>query len=126
MEETPMIEITNLPVRHGDVPLRVARGHFATNHSHINYYIDVTMPKNRLSEAKAIAKELNVPVLCLRQLSRANEKRDDKRHPHSRITAITELVGKVAGRPEKEEPPYTVSKKTTQNERPRLTKRKSL
>ncbi len=38
--------------------LRVLHGHFATSHSHINYYIDVTMQKSRLSEAKAVAKEL--------------------------------------------------------------------
>ena len=38
--------------------LRVSKGHFATNHSHINYYIDVTMQKNRLSEAQAVAREL--------------------------------------------------------------------
>ncbi len=38
--------------------LRVSRGHFATNHSHINYYIDVTMQKARLSEARAVADEL--------------------------------------------------------------------
>ena len=38
--------------------LRVASGHFATNHSHINYYIDVTTQKTRLSEAMAVAKEL--------------------------------------------------------------------
>ena len=38
--------------------LRVASGHFATSHSHINYYIDVTMQKTRLSEATAVAKEL--------------------------------------------------------------------
>ena len=38
--------------------LRVAKGHFATSHSHINYYIDVTTQKSRLSEAKAIAQEL--------------------------------------------------------------------
>ena len=38
--------------------LRVAKGHFATSHSHINYYIDVTTQKTRLSEAMAIAKEL--------------------------------------------------------------------
>ncbi len=69
-----MIEITNLPVRHGNVPLRVARGHFATNHSHINYYIDITYQKTRFSEAKEVAKQLvanfinNTPVdtiLCL-------------------------------------------------------------
>ncbi len=53
-----MIDIVELPVRHGNVPLRIARGHFATNHSHINYYIDITFQKTRLSEAKAIAKQL--------------------------------------------------------------------
>ncbi len=69
-----MIEIEKLPINKGNVPLRVARGHFATNHSHINYYIDITFQKTRLSEAKATAKELvrhfinNTPVdtiLCL-------------------------------------------------------------
>ena len=53
-----MIEIKNLPVRRGKVPLRVAHGHFATNHSHINYYIDITYQKSRLSEAKDSAREL--------------------------------------------------------------------
>ena len=38
--------------------LRVTPGHFATSHSHINYFIDVTMQKTRLSEAKAVAEEL--------------------------------------------------------------------
>lgn len=38
--------------------LRVSKGHFATGHSHTNYYIDVTTQKTRLSEAKAIAEEL--------------------------------------------------------------------
>lgn len=38
--------------------LRVVKGHFATSHSHINYYIDVTMQKTRLSEAQAVAHEL--------------------------------------------------------------------
>lgn len=38
--------------------LRVSKGHFATSHSHINYYIDVTTQKTRLSEAKAVAEEL--------------------------------------------------------------------
>lgn len=69
-----MIEITNLPIRRGNVPLRYAKGHFATNHSHINYYIDITFQKTRLSEAKASAYELvshfinNTPVdtiICL-------------------------------------------------------------
>ena len=69
-----MIELFDLPIRYGDVPLRVARGHFATNHSHINYYIDITYQKTRLSEAKDVARQLvshfinNTPVdtiLCL-------------------------------------------------------------
>ena len=53
-----MIELTHLPIRHGKVPLRIARGHFATNHSHINYYIDLTFHNARLSEAKDSAYEL--------------------------------------------------------------------
>jgi len=53
-----MIEIKHLERRRGNVPLRVARGHFATNHSHINYYIDITFQKTRLSEAKASAYQL--------------------------------------------------------------------
>ena len=68
-----MIEIKTLPTKRGNVPLRVAAGHFATNHSHINYYIDITFHKTRLSEAKAVAQYLarsfsNTPVdtiLCL-------------------------------------------------------------
>ena len=40
------------------VPLRIAHGHFATSHSHINYYIDLTMTKHRLSEARQAAQEL--------------------------------------------------------------------
>ncbi len=44
--------------KHNNLYLRVLRGHFATSHSHINYYIDVTMQKSRLSEAQAVAKEL--------------------------------------------------------------------
>ena len=38
--------------------LRVSSGHFATSHSHINYYIDVTMQKTRLSEAQAVAHDI--------------------------------------------------------------------
>ena len=53
-----MIEIKHLPVRYGNAPLRVAHGHFATNHSHINYYIDITYQKTRLSEAKDSAYQL--------------------------------------------------------------------
>ena len=58
MEVNTMIELTHLPVRRGKVPLRLARGHFATNHSHINYYIDITYQKTRISEAKDSAYQL--------------------------------------------------------------------
>lgn len=44
--------------RNPELFLRVQKGHFATMHSHTNYYIDVTTQKNRMSEAKAVAKEI--------------------------------------------------------------------
>ena len=44
--------------RNRSVFLRVSKGHFATNHSHINYYIDVSTQKTRLSEAQSVAREL--------------------------------------------------------------------
>lgn len=44
--------------KYKDLYLRVTKGHFATGHSHINYFIDVTSQKTRLSEAKAVAKQL--------------------------------------------------------------------
>ena len=69
-----MLDLKKLPNKHSGVPLRYAQGHFATNHSHINYYIDITYNKTRLSEAKESARELvghfinNTPVdtiICL-------------------------------------------------------------
>lgn len=47
-----------LPICVGDVTLRVAQGHFATRHSHINYFIDVTNQQSSLREAEAVAREL--------------------------------------------------------------------
>ena len=38
--------------------LRVVKGHFMKSNGHMNYYIDVTMQKCRLSEAHAVADEL--------------------------------------------------------------------
>lgn len=38
--------------------LHAVPGHFATSHSHINYYVDVTSIKTRASEAKEAAKVL--------------------------------------------------------------------
>ena len=54
----PTINTTKIRTKHKNLYLRVSKGHFATSHSHINYYIDVTTQKTRLSEAQAVAKEL--------------------------------------------------------------------
>ena len=43
-------------MRYGNlVPIKAIPGHFATNHSHINYYIDLTAMKMRHNEAMACA-----------------------------------------------------------------------
>ncbi len=52
------INMVKLPTTKEGLYLRVAQGHFATSHSHMNYFIDITMQKTRLSEAKAVAKAL--------------------------------------------------------------------
>lgn len=38
--------------------LKIVPGHFATNHAHINYYLDMTTIKTRISEAQQVAKGL--------------------------------------------------------------------
>lgn len=53
-----MLNLVKLPILRSNVALRVARGHFATSHSHINYYIDVTDQKTLLSGAQAVAKSM--------------------------------------------------------------------
>ena len=53
-----MIQLVKLPVKKGNAPLRIAKGHFVTKHSHINYYVDITYQKTRLSEAKDSAYQL--------------------------------------------------------------------
>lgn len=53
-----MAQEYKIRTKNPEVFLRVQKGHFATMHSHTNYYIDVTTQKNRLSEAKAVAKEM--------------------------------------------------------------------
>ena len=37
------IKLIEFPHVTANVPLRIAQGHFATSHSHLNYYIDMTM-----------------------------------------------------------------------------------
>ncbi len=54
----PTINSYKIRTKQQNLFLRVSPGHFATSHSHINYYIDVTTQKTRLSEAAAVAKEL--------------------------------------------------------------------
>ncbi|MBR0535795.1 MAG: orotate phosphoribosyltransferase [Clostridia bacterium] len=54
----PTTHIEKIKTKRKNLYLRVAKGHFATNHSHSNYYIDVAAQKSRLSEAKAVAQEL--------------------------------------------------------------------
>ncbi len=41
-----------------NIILRVIPGHFVTAHSHINYYIDLSMMKSRQNEANAVAAAL--------------------------------------------------------------------
>ena len=53
------IKLIQIPHKSGNIKLRFATGHFATSHSHLNYYIDMTMTKHRLSEAREAA-----AVLC--------------------------------------------------------------
>ena len=52
------INIVEIQNPNGKIPLRVARGHFATSHSHINYYVDLTQTKHKLSEAREAARQL--------------------------------------------------------------------
>lgn len=54
----PTINSAKVLTKSKNLYLRVSKGHFATSHSHINYYIDVSMQKTRLSEAQAVAREL--------------------------------------------------------------------
>ncbi|MCI6174667.1 MAG: phosphoribosyltransferase [Clostridiales bacterium] len=42
-----------------DVILRVVPGHFVTPNSHVNYYLDMTAIKSRMTEARAAAKALS-------------------------------------------------------------------
>ena len=52
------ITMMDYPNPKNSLKLRVAKGHFATSHSHINYYVDLTFTKHRLSEAKEAARQL--------------------------------------------------------------------
>lgn len=45
--------------KHPGVVLKAIPGHFATPNSHVNYFLDMTTMKSRLSEASAAAKALS-------------------------------------------------------------------
>ena len=49
---------TKILSQSGGVPLKLIHGHFATNHSHINCYLDMTTLKTRQSEAELAAQAL--------------------------------------------------------------------
>lgn len=54
----PTQKASKITTERSDLFLRASKGHFASTHSHSNYYIDVAAQKSRLSEAKAVAKEI--------------------------------------------------------------------
>lgn len=54
----PNSTILKIKTNQENLFLRVEKGHFATSNAHSNYYIDVAAQKSRLSEAKAVAKNL--------------------------------------------------------------------
>lgn len=70
----PTVNTTKYATKRNNLFLRVAMGHFATSHSHSNYYIDVVAQKSRITEARAVAEELSTyyyadtvvdSILCL-------------------------------------------------------------
>ncbi len=82
----------------GNVQLRAVKGHFATNHSHINYFIDTITQKVRLAEAKAVAAELAYKfygdeidtILCLDGMTLVGAYLADKLSASGRDIAVVE------------------------------------
>ena len=55
-----MQEMIKIPLKgNPNVVLKAIPGHFITPNSHVNYYLDMTTIKSRLSEASAAAKEIS-------------------------------------------------------------------
>ena len=55
-----MQEIIKIPLKENpNVVLKAIPGHFITPNSHVNYYLDMTTMKSRLSEASAAAAEIS-------------------------------------------------------------------
>ena len=60
-----MQEITKIRSKnHPNVTLKAIPGHFVTPNSHINYFLDMTTLKTRLSEASTTARELSRQILA--------------------------------------------------------------
>ena len=57
-----MIKITSK--HHPNIELKAIPGHFVTPSSHINYFLDMTTLKTRLSEASLTAKELRRQIVA--------------------------------------------------------------
>ena len=55
-----MQDMIKIPLKENPrVALKVIPGHFITPNSHVNYYLDMTTMKSRLSEASAAAQEIS-------------------------------------------------------------------
>ena len=52
------VSTSHLQHEHSSIPLRIAKGHFATNNCHVNYFVDMPYTKHRLAEANVAATEL--------------------------------------------------------------------
>lgn len=59
MQEVVKISSKN----HPNVTLKAIPGHFVTPNSHVNYYLDMTTLKSRLSEASTAARELSRQII---------------------------------------------------------------
>lgn len=58
-----MQEMIKIPLKENpNVVLKAIPGHFVTPNSHVNYYLDMTTIKSRLSEASAVAQELSKQI----------------------------------------------------------------
>ena len=55
----PLGECYKIRANSPDLYLKYYKGHFATSHSHMNYYIDITENKSSLREARAVAGALS-------------------------------------------------------------------
>ena len=54
----PNLRTFTLSSKKNHLEIKITKGHFATSHSHTNYYIDVITQKTNLTAAKAVADEL--------------------------------------------------------------------